>query len=94
MYWRETMMGGYGNYSPFFYGGIGLMALWDLGWKGMALWKAAKRNENWWFVALLLINSMGILPICYLLFWAKEEDSTKKTKVVTKIVRVVKKKKK
>lgn len=88
------MMGGYGYGSPFFYGGIGLLAIWDLAWKGMALWRAGRRNEQWWFIALLLINSLGILPICYLLFWAKDENVAKKTKVVTKIVRVVKKKKK
>ena len=83
-------MDGY-SYSPFFMGGIGFLALWDMVWKGLALWRAARRKEQWWFLALFLINSIGILPIAYLLIWGKEEE---KTKVVTRVVRVVKKKKK
>lgn len=44
------------------------MAFWSLIWKGLALWHAAKRNEKWWFIALLIINTVGILEICYLVF--------------------------
>ena len=40
---------------------------------------------------MFLINSIGILPIAYLLIWGKEEE---KTKVVTRVVRIIKKKKK
>jgi len=36
--------------------------------KGYALWHAARRNEKWWFVALLLINTIGILELIYLYF--------------------------
>lgn len=36
--------------------------------KGYALWHAARRSEKWWFVALLLINTMGILELVYLYF--------------------------
>ena len=36
--------------------------------KGMALWHAARRNEIWWFVALLVINTLGILELIYLFF--------------------------
>ncbi len=85
------MMGGYGGFSPFFMGGIGFLAMWDLAWKGFALWRAARRKEQWWFLALLLINSMGILPIVYLLVWGKEENDTK---VVRTIIKTVTKKKK
>jgi len=45
---------------------IGLLALWELIWKGFALWRAGRRNQPVWFVCLLLINSLGILPIIYL----------------------------
>ena len=34
--------------------------------KGYALWTAVKRDEKGWFVALLLINTLGILEIIYL----------------------------
>jgi hypothetical protein len=42
-------------------------ALWELIWKGVALWKAGRSNQLGWFVALLVVNSVGILPIIYLL---------------------------
>lgn len=36
--------------------------------KGYALWHAAKRDEKGWFIALLLINTIGILELVYLYF--------------------------
>ena len=39
--------------------------------KGFALWHAAKRGEKWWFIALLIINTMGLLELAYLVFVAK-----------------------
>ena len=38
---------------------------WVLVWKGLALWKSAQRGQTWWFVALLVINTLGILEILY-----------------------------
>ena len=46
---------------------IAILAVWDLIWKGMALWKSAQRKEKSWFVALLIVNSAGILPLIYLI---------------------------
>lgn len=43
----------------------------DLVLKGFALWRAGRRGQPWWFVALLLINSLGILPGIYLLTHAE-----------------------
>ena len=40
--------------------------VWTLIWKGLALWRAAGLRQKWWFVALLLINTLGILEIVYL----------------------------
>ncbi len=48
-----------------------LLVLVSLALKGFALWHASKRNEKWWFVALLLINTLGILELVYLIFFAK-----------------------
>lgn len=42
-------------------------AILDMVLKGFALWKAAQRKEKVWFIALLLVNSLGILPGIYLL---------------------------
>lgn len=43
------------------------LAVWELIWKGFALWQAAQKREKGWFVVLLVVNSVGILPIAYLL---------------------------
>lgn len=50
---------------------FGLLAAWSLFWKGLALWKSARNDERYWFVALLVINTMGILEILYLFVFAK-----------------------
>lgn len=40
--------------------------------KGYALWHAAKRDEKWWFIAILIINTVGILELVYLIFFVKK----------------------
>jgi|GEM_PF-922563 len=37
--------------------------------KGCALWHAARGSQKWWFIALLVINTMGILEIIYLIWF-------------------------
>jgi len=51
-----------------------LIILWSLPWKGVALWKAARHNQPAWFVALLIINTVGILEITYLYFFQKNKN--------------------
>ena len=43
-----------------------IVTIWDLYWKIKALWLAAKLNQKKIFIALLIINSLGIVPIYYL----------------------------
>jgi len=52
--------------SPQLLSFIAVVAIWTIPWKGVALWKAAKRKEMWWFIALLIINTVGILEILYI----------------------------
>jgi len=47
-----------------------LMILWTLPWKGVALWKASKREHKWWFVAILVVNTLAILEIIYIFYFA------------------------
>lgn len=49
-----------------------VLVIWDLSWRVSALWKAAKNNQLYWFIALLFINTIGILPIIYLKFFQKK----------------------
>ncbi len=48
-----------------------LIQLWTVPWKGLALWTAANKKQKMWFVALLVIQTLGILEIIYLVFIAK-----------------------
>jgi hypothetical protein len=41
--------------------------------KGFSLWYSARNNQKNWFIALLLINTFGILEAIYLLFFRKEK---------------------
>jgi hypothetical protein len=45
-----------------------IAAAWEIVWKGVALWRASRRNEPGWFIALLILNTVGIFPILYLIF--------------------------
>lgn len=55
-----------------------LLAIWEMIWKGMALWKAARNGQQLWFIVLLVINSLGILPILYLRFFSLKGTGKKK----------------
>lgn len=44
-----------------------IAAVWELVWKGFALWRAAKKDQPVWFVLIMVLNTVGILPIIYLL---------------------------
>lgn len=48
-----------------------LLFLWELFWKGIALWKAAHNEDRHWFVALLILNTLGVLPILYIYVFQK-----------------------
>lgn len=51
---------------------VALLVVWSLIWKGIALWKAARLSSKWWFIILLLVNTLGILEIIYIFFIAKK----------------------
>lgn len=49
-----------------------LVALvWNMFWKGLALWHSSQRDQGIWFIVLLIVNSFGILEIIYLFVFAK-----------------------
>jgi hypothetical protein len=50
---------------------VAIITMWTLPWKGVALWKAARRQEKWWFIAILVINSLAILEILYIFLFSK-----------------------
>ena len=66
---------GYSSLPPSILSAIAVMAVWSIIWKGIALWKAAKNDSKPWFIALLLINTVGILEIIYIFFFSKKKAS-------------------
>jgi hypothetical protein len=56
------------------------LALWSVFWMGWALWKAAKADSKVWFIALLLVHTMGILDIIYIFIISKKSDKKRKKK--------------
>ncbi len=52
---------------------IVVVLLWIPPWKGYALWKAARKGETKWFVALLVINTFAILDILYIFIFSKDK---------------------
>ena len=47
------------------------LVVWEVFWKGLALWHSGRRGQPWWFVILLVVNTVGILEIIYLFAVAK-----------------------
>ena len=51
-----------------------LVVIWSIYWKGRGLWRASKNDSKKWFVALLVINTLGILEILYLYVFSKNRN--------------------
>jgi hypothetical protein len=58
---------------------IGFLIVWELIWKGLALWRAAVLGDKLWYVLILILNTVGILPIIYLIVTRdkKHEQATR-----------------
>lgn len=50
-----------------------ILVTWDVIWKVIAAWKAARNSQKTWFVVILILNTLGILPILYILFFQKKK---------------------
>lgn len=54
---------------------VALIILWTLTLKGFALWHAARNHQRAWFVALLVINTFGVLELIYLVWFRADKDA-------------------
>lgn len=79
-----------GSSVPVFGVFVWILIIWALIWKGLALWHTARNKQKIWFVFILILNTAGILPIIYLLFFRRKRIADFKLKPITK--KVVKKK--
>ncbi len=66
--------------SPFFYA----LLMWAILWKGLGLWYSAKNRQKYWFGAMLLLNTLGIVPIVYLFVFCKTPFLKELRKMVKK----------
>ncbi len=62
------MMGSLGQWgiSPWAMCLFALVLVWSFIWKGLSLWKSARKNSTIWFIVLLIVNTVGILDILYI----------------------------
>ena len=51
-----------------------VVMLWTIVIKGYALWHAARNGQKEWFIALLVINTLGILEIVYLVWFRSDKQ--------------------
>lgn len=59
--------------KPVYIVGFIILMVWSIVWKGLALWKAAKNNDNVWYILMLVLNTSGILEIIYYYFISKRQ---------------------
>lgn len=84
------MVGYWGNYLSEMGFSVGmilimfLVMVWDLVWKLLAMWKAARKGSAIWFTALLIFNTVGILPILYIYVFSemKKHKAVRKSRKV------------
>jgi hypothetical protein len=50
-----------------------LLLLWNLVWKGFALWIAARHKSKVWYIVMLVLNTFGILEILYIFIFSKRK---------------------
>lgn len=60
--------------NPKMFAAFVLFLVWSLAWKGFALWKSAKNNQKKWFIAILILNTLGLLEIIYLFYFCKPKE--------------------
>jgi hypothetical protein len=55
-----------------------VLIIWSVIWKGIALWKSARNNQKYWFVGILVLNTLGIIEIIYIKFFQKKAAKKQK----------------
>lgn len=54
---------------------IWLLFVWDIFMKLFGLWRSARNNHLAWFICIAVFNTVGILPLIYILTHKQREDS-------------------
>ena len=51
-----------------------LVLMWTMVWKGVALWRAGRNAHLVWFIALFIVNTLGILEIIYIFAFSQRKE--------------------
>ena len=70
-HWGNMMANNAAHHPLAFLGLLGVFMAWAIVWKAFALYYAARDGKPWWFVALLFINTLGLLEILYIFVFRK-----------------------
>ncbi len=61
----------YSNYLPL----ILNLIIWEVIWKLIGLWKSARNNHKAFFIFCALTNTLGIVPVIYILIQKKQQKN-------------------
>jgi len=50
------------------------LVIWECVWKAVGMWKSARNKQLAWFICIGIFNTIGILPIIYLLWCQKDRN--------------------
>jgi hypothetical protein len=62
--------------SPWLLGLLILIMVWTIPWKLVALWKAARNGHKYWFGAIFIFNTVALLEVIYIFFFANKKGSS------------------
>jgi sorbitol-specific phosphotransferase system component IIC len=61
-----------------------ICALWDAVWKLIGMWRAGRNNDLAWFICIAIFNTLGILPIIYILLDNNKSEKKEKSEELPK----------
>ena len=63
---------------------IVLCTIWDAVWKLIGMWRAGRNNDLAWFICIAIFNTLGILPIIYILMDNNKSEEKEKSEELPK----------
>lgn len=52
----------------------GFIIAWAFFWKALALWHSARNDQLGWYIAMVLLQTLGLLELIYLLFFRRKRS--------------------
>ena len=52
-----------------------VVSLWEMVLKGFALYKAGGKRDLYWFIAIFVFNTAGVLPLIYLILQKNKKEA-------------------